>query len=120
MGECDDGGCLVVDFGDFEHQLLQTRISVVTLPTPSMVRCGGNSNAHWVVLFVEAYGGGEVLRKVKSRVFGSTGSLPSKNVGFWSDLLLKVEKILIIEVKIRCKSVVDVHGNIVLVCVVDA
>ena len=87
MGECDDGGCLVVDFGDFEHQLLQTRISVVTLPTPSMVRCGGNSNAHWVVLFVEAYGGGEELRKVKSRVFGSTGSLPSKNVGIWSSLL---------------------------------
>ena len=53
MGECDDGGCLVVDFGDFEHQLLQTRISVVTLPTPSMVRCGGNSNAHWEVLLVE-------------------------------------------------------------------
>ena len=65
MGECDDGGCLVVDFGDFEHQLLQTRISVVTLPTPSMVRCGGNSNAHWVVVFVEAYGGGEVLPKGK-------------------------------------------------------
>ena len=41
-------------FGDFELQQLDTRKGVVTLPTPSMVGCGGNSNAHWVVLFVDA------------------------------------------------------------------
>ena len=29
----------------------------MALPTPSMVRYGGNSNAHWVRVFVEAQGG---------------------------------------------------------------
>ena len=38
----------------------------------------------------------------------------------FNDFTSKKWKILIIEVKIRCKSMVDVHGNIVLVCVVDA
>ena len=29
----------------------------MTLPTPSMIRYGSNSNAHWLMVFVEVQGG---------------------------------------------------------------
>jgi len=60
----------------------------VALPTPSMVRYGGNSNAHWVRVFVEAQGGSRGLPDGKLRVLEHC---PPKMLDFGPVLLLKVE-----------------------------